>query len=300
MMLSKEQDELVCRSIDCQRVIQQKNILQPSQFKAYLDFNKKIIRQNRTKVAQQKKYRAETIIRYSEENQHIRQSILKTNPSLSEDAMDLLDIPVGNQSLQEVEKERQIKYRAHLAKIISEADQYDSVAEVVYNEHRDAHEKIRLVENKFSGQPQLRTLCDTLCYVCRGGCCAKGGEHAYLSVFTMRQYMDDHPEISADELLNTYLGYTANEAVIGGCINQSEKGCVLPRELRSDICNGYYCDNVKAWLNEQTTDAYSGTLLVIQRACDNWSRFEPEVDDAVQKVFLMDASASLMELPIPK
>jgi hypothetical protein len=53
--------------------------------------------------------------------------------------------------------------------------------------------------------------------------------------------MAKHPDQGPEEVLAAYMGHVRNETVSGSCIFHQPGGCGLPREMRSDTCNRYFC-----------------------------------------------------------
>ncbi len=88
------------------------------------------------------------------------------------------------------------------------------------------------------------------CAACRGDCCRGGGEHAYNSDNTMLRYVDNHPHQSDDEIVARYLGFMAARTITHSCVYQTDQGCTLPRELRSDTCNDFYCGGLMMIRNQ--------------------------------------------------
>lgn len=128
--------------------------------------------------------------------------------------------------------------------------------------------------------------------MCKGGCCASGKEHAYLSVFSIRRYMDDSPGQSTAEIIDLYLSKVSSETIKNSCINHTSTGCALPRHLRSDICNGYYCNSLKSYQEKMAGRENSIAVLAIQRSSTYWNRFEPEVHNEIIGVALIETEAN--------
>jgi hypothetical protein len=93
--------------------------------------------------------------------------------------------------------------------------------------------------------PEVQAVLDRACALCQGFCCTGGGNHAYLTVETIRIYMATHPDQGPQEVLAAYLGRIRNETVSGSCIFHQPGGCGLPREMRSETCNRYFCNGLK-------------------------------------------------------
>jgi hypothetical protein len=84
------------------------------------------------------------------------------------------------------------------------------------------------------------------CRLCRGSCCRTGAEHAYLNIKQIREFIGDHPELSAEEeVIDAYLSHVPELSIENSCIFHGERGCTLPREMRSDMCNRWLCPGLK-------------------------------------------------------
>jgi hypothetical protein len=88
---------------------------------------------------------------------------------------------------------------------------------------------------------ELQAVLGRACALCQGFCCGNGGNHAYLTVATIRRYMAQHPGQRPRDVLAAYLDRVGNKTCEGSCIFHQSGGCSLPRAMRSDTCNQYYC-----------------------------------------------------------
>ena len=68
-----------------------------------------------------------------------------------------------------------------------------------------------------------------------------------------------------------------------GAANHTETGCALPRALRSDVCNGFYCDSLKAYQKQSSANGLT-SVLAIQRTNTNAGRFDPETENTVTNI----------------
>lgn len=82
------------------------------------------------------------------------------------------------------------------------------------------------------------------CALCRGWCCVGGGDTAYIEVATMVRYLLTFPAHDDDTIVATFLSHVPPRTLTRGCVYQHEHGCTLPRELRSDVCNRFYCGGI--------------------------------------------------------
>jgi len=287
-LLLKKQGYLVCHSFDCKTVMNQKARMTPMLFKFHLEFKKKLIEQRVEKEAAAKKYIKEVEVKESGENQKIIQLTLKKTPELDEKNVHLLTIPSGLSRLVTTSKKRIQNYTEHLNSIISQAIDFSESSEVVFGQqYDDVHENFLNVEKRLAENPKINTISDKLCSMCKGGCCAAGRDSAYLTVDTIRRYMDVNPGLSEKDILDSYLSNISLETVEDACINQTKTGCALPTEMRSDTCNGYYCDSLKSYQKEHAGKTDLGRVLAIQRSNTNWNRFNPDESHKIVNVVLL-------------
>ena len=287
LLLSTESDYTVCRSIDCRNVMGRKFSMSVQAFETYLELNKKMIRHRRDVAEKRKKYIARVTEKERQENSRICHAVFQDNPELDKDSLCVVAIPSGYSSLVSLDEERINNYTEHLNQVINEAALLSSVSEVVHDEHFTANEKLAKIEQRFDEVTDLRTLSDRLCCVCKGGCCVTGANHAYVSVCSVRRYMDSHPNMSPAEILELYVSNLPTESIENSCINQTDSGCVLPRELRSDICNGYYCDPLKEYQQDMAEEDEAGLILAVQRSGTVRNRFEVGISNDVVGVTLL-------------
>jgi hypothetical protein len=83
------------------------------------------------------------------------------------------------------------------------------------------------------------------CRLCRGACCRTGADHAYLNIKQVREFISGHPEFLEQEVVDAYLSYVPELSIENSCIFHGERGCALPREMRSDMCNRWLCPGLK-------------------------------------------------------
>lgn len=80
------------------------------------------------------------------------------------------------------------------------------------------------------------------CTACQGSCCRDGRlTHAFLSQTCMEDIVAAHPDLGVAELVAYYASAIPAESVKNACVYQTAKGCVLPRDWRSETCNLFRC-----------------------------------------------------------
>ena len=97
------------------------------------------------------------------------------------------------------------------------------------------------VETDAPPAPDVAAALGAACATCRGHCCRHGGERAYLGADRMQRHLAEHPEHGPDDVLNAYLVHVGRHTIDGSCVYHGARGCTLPREMRSDTCNRFYC-----------------------------------------------------------
>jgi hypothetical protein len=153
------------------------------------------------------------------------------------------------------------KFRAHLEKILDDAERElkdEANHEVLEQIHAD-----RAIEKQTS-LPVINA-----CTTCRGRCCIQGGDHAFLNSQFMAWRMLQEPDSSTAALLQDYLSRIPDEAYEDSCLYHSVNGCVLPREIRGNTCNGFLCTgltDVRGQIHDQP-DAASVVASVSVSVC---------------------------------
>jgi hypothetical protein len=95
--------------------------------------------------------------------------------------------------------------------------------------------------------PALLSVFSAACSICQGHCCRTGGDQAYLDTKTIDRYRRSHPEASPMDVLAAYLTLVGDTTYVGSCVYHQADGCSLPRAMRSDTCNRFYCSDLLAF-----------------------------------------------------
>lgn len=281
--LNENSEFTVCSSLDCKRIISQKASTPPDIFKSYVEQ----IRDRREKEAAKKIHIEKVKSREAQENQRIFKSVLGGRPELSENNTHVLSISSGFSDVAPPSNKRVKRYIKHLKNIISKASEYANASQLRVDQYSIAHKSLAKVEHRFAENPVLRTMSDKLCAICKGSCCAAGKEHAFLSVFTIRRLMDANPKLTAEDVLNLYLSHIQSETIENGCINQTKTGCSLPRELRADNCNAFYCQPIKSYQQKQAGKKEIDVVLAIQRSIPYFLRYEEDQSNNIVNIALV-------------
>lgn len=222
------------------------------------------------------------------ENDTIVRRALETATELVEQDFDVVVIPSGYADTSAPPDERIQKYAEHLRKVTSEA--HDSTDQSTMRDHRKWRHLVEKNEARFAAEPRLRDISNQMCGMCKGGCCAAGGNAAYITSATIKREKKRQPGLSDEDLVQAYLSRLSSQTITNACINQTTTGCVLPTEMRSDTCNGFHCDTLSAW-HDRPREERANTVFAIQRSGTYSERNDLTQSRQVVEVALVKAEA---------
>ena len=288
-----ERGYVICPSLQCQRIMEQKNSVNLEFFKRQVENRKRVV-QNRIESEAIEHQRVASLQSNEEvENNRVRQILAKQKPDLPEHTH-LLNLPSGHSRLIPLTDDRLSKYRAHLWKNIVEASELSSASELTDYLELKERKKCLETERRLENNSAVRSVSEKLCGICKGGCCVLGKDHAFNTVSTMRRYMDANPSLTNEEVLAAYMEKVETETVEKACINQTRNGCGLPREMRSDTCNGFFCSEIKSYHRlDSDPDRNVKQLIAVQRAHNLWDRWAADANHEVVGVQLVDAREAI-------
>ena len=244
---------------------------------------------------------AERKAREQSEHDAIVRRVLESPSEVTEQEFDVLVIPTGFAATSALPAERIHEYAEHLRKIIIKVDDDPDAATARTNQKM--RERVEQTEARIAAEPTLRVISNRMCGMCKGGCCAAGGNAAYITSATIKREKKRQPGLSDEDLVQAYLSRLSSQTITDACINQATTGCVLPTEMRSDACNGFYCDTLSAW-HDRPSEERADTIFAIQRSGSYRDRNDPTQSRQIVDVALVKAEA-LVPLtvnlkPLPK
>jgi hypothetical protein len=260
--------DVVCGSSHCRMLMMRRAHVGPETFRHLLEVHRKQRREQQRL--------AERNAREALEHESIR-TAANRQERLPASHYPLVILPSGPHGLETLHQARRDRYREHLAGIIAEAIAEANDAEAVQSTPL-ASDAIPLAES--------------LCTLCRGGCCSMGGDKAYLDAATIRRFMRLRPELPADRVAAEYLDRLGDQTVAGSCINHTTTGCSLPREMRADTCNTYYCTPMRGWQARCASGERPLGAFVIQRGQDNWNQDRTDVAHDVVGISVVTESGA--------
>lgn len=284
-----QQDRACCHSLSCQQVMDSRSRMTDSQFAFHLALHRRLHQDRRRQREREAKRAEEQAAQESLENQQLLASVRAQTAGLDDGPIALVVIPSGATGTSTLPADRIDSYARHLTKVIGEAFDGTALADGPVEAHRKPAERLQRAEQRFADNAALRDLSDQLCGMCRGGCCGWGADDAYVTSSTIRRYRLANPDMSADDVLAAYLAVLPHESIEHSCINHTSTGCALPREMRSDTCNGYYCESLMAFQTEHLSRTERLSVVAIQRAKANWLGTGPGDVNPIVDVAVIDA-----------
>jgi len=103
--------------------------------------------------------------------------------------------------------------------------------------------------------PATLAMLGSACAVCRGYCCAQGGDHAFQRPEVVRAYLLQHPELRPRDVLNAYLDHLPRLSYQDSCVFHTRHGCNLPAHMRSQTCHDYLCHGLQDLARAQQGEA---------------------------------------------
>lgn len=155
-------------------------------------------------------------------------------------------VPSNERPLVNLPERRRRVFRDRLQRVISKA------ASQVYGhaprDPQDAGEDRPDVDAAGDPEPPHQGLLGAACAICRGHCCAQGGDHAFLHPKAIRRYMARHPEERPRHILDAYLARLGARAYRSSCVYHDVDGCRLPRDMRTSLCNDFLCKGLNEFI----------------------------------------------------
>ena len=99
------------------------------------------------------------------------------------------------------------------------------------------------------------------CGACKGQCCRPGGNHAFVRIETLRQFLDSAPDMTRRELIRRYLNCLPSMTYQNSCLFHGAEGCALPREMRSTTCNQYFCKDLTEVFRSSASEKHKSVWI---------------------------------------
>jgi len=291
----------ICKDVQCQHLYKQRLTMRPEVYKPHFAFQQKLIKSKKFREKATAEHKARIEAAELEDNRHIELKIIAQEQTLKNKKISVVMIPTGLSEMIVPGADRIEEYRRHLNQVISEAIAAEEVDAIPVDQHVVAQERLHKQDAFFETYPVIREQSDLICTLCKGGCCSSGGNHAFISAITIRRQLDKDPELNAQTIADSYINHLPAGSINGACINQTDQGCALPRELRSDVCNVYFCDELQTLHKTLEADSLpsESAAIIIQRSNHNWNRYETPDINPVRSIHLVEEGRSV-ELENPQ
>lgn len=155
-------------------------------------------------------------------------------------ALPIVFLPSNNLQIVPLPQQRRTEFERHLSAIVKHAFDRPAAGDDVdrATEEDDGY-------RSGSTTPCEAAVLRNACATCRGRCCRSGEGHAFLNDEAVQRYRQAHPSDEPDEVLGAYLSHLPASSYEGSCVYHSQTGCCLPRPMRADICNSFYCNEAE-------------------------------------------------------
>ena len=279
----------VCANPHCRNIIKQQHQMTEVQFSSYLALQQKLVREKKEKERHFASKKSSQILCEKNEAEALLDQYRNDQPSDELHYVEIVTLPTGKDQITYLSQQRKDRYLEHLNNIINQAFETKSIEDLVKDEHFDAYEKRIKMDRLLKDNEELSKTCDNLCMMCEGGCCVSAGTHSYLSTATIKRFMESHPSLSKDDIKNKYLNYLPEKSVEDSCVHQTDTGCALPRNLRSDICNGYFCEPIKKLQKHHLDNAKPLDIFAVQRRYQDPYKFNENIDKSVRRIGMVNS-----------
>lgn len=271
--------DAVCESAHCRVLLARREYMSADAFRFLVEARRRHKREQDERTEAERLRRAERNARDDLEHESIRDAACRKG-RLPASGHPLLVLPSGPRALEPLTPQRRNRYREHLEAMIAAAGP------------REGDDAATGHDASIAAGPAV-PLAAQLCTLCGGGCCSRGGDKAYLNEATIRRFMRLRPDLPPEELAEAYLALLPDETVAGSCINHTATGCSLPRDMRSDTCNDYFCSPMRSWQSRCTHGERPPGAFVIQRRQDNWNKDRLDLANDVVGISIVTDAGSL-------
>lgn len=271
----------VCFRADCRQVAAERERMLPFAFEHYLEYRSRCIRASIER--ENARVKIEDALRNQErdENRGFWHAKLKELPGFRPGRYPLAAIPSCRRKIVNLSEKRRRRFRDRLNRILSGAQ----------TERLRLHLALSNPPEPGPAEPAPNPIITQVCAVCAGGCCTRGGDHAYLTRNPLLGLMKQRPDIRPRDILDTYLGYLQTKIYADSCIFHARKGCALPRSLRSTTCTSYFCQGLEGLITALDSGKRLLGAFVIVRSREPWDALDDE-SNRIDRSFILTVKGS--------
>lgn len=201
---------------------------------------------------------AEVGVRRREELNQLRANLGRRRGIAAPDHFPVVDLPTRRARLTRLPRRRLALFRAHL----------EALAPVALALARSGGSEVQAAGTSMASSHRTADdIAASGCANCRGYCCATGARtHAWLRAETLAGFAHKDLTMTAPALVEHYLSFVGERISRNSCVYHGPRGCTLPREMRADICNEYFCPPLIELRAQTTADAPARAFLVTREA----------------------------------
>jgi hypothetical protein len=276
----------VCLRAECKHVLSKKKHISESSYKQYFSLQSAQIKNTIEQSELRKKRMAEKRKRENRENISCWEKAIKHDHGYDPGQYPYVVVPTNSKKITKLPKRRQKLFREFLTNLINE-----TMSE--FEGCKDNKEEISRYEAGDNEYPFESKACS----ICRGGCCSIGAEHAFLKKETLLSYVSGHPDQKPEQVLAAYMKYLPEKSFKDSCVNHTEMGCSLPRNMRSRVCNDFLCDPLNKLRELFTQKPLPKGVFFISRAQNHWNKDNFDLDNSiVSSVLILNTKANLFHI----
>ncbi len=184
-------------------------------------------------------------------------------------------VPTNSKKTTKLPKRRQKLFREFLSNLINETmSEFEGSKDNKKESNNKEISRYEAEDNEYPFESKA-------CSICRGGCCGIGEEHAFLKKEILLRYVSGHPDQKPEQVLAAYMEYLPEKSFKDSCVNHTEKGCSLPKNMRSQVCNDYLCDPLNKLRELFTKTPLPKGVFFISRAQNNWNKDNLDLDNSI-------------------
>ncbi len=273
--------EPVCLRAECKLVLSRKKHMSQFAYKQYFSLQSAQIKRTTEFLALREKRLEEKRKAEKKENISCWMKAINLDEGYDPKFYPYVVIPTNSKKISSLPKQRKNLFREHLSGLITE-----TMSELAVNNENTEENQI---EEDFLNESEGNAFFFEVkaCSLCRGGCCGLGEEHAFLKKETVLRYVSMFPDHKPEQIPDAYLAYLPEKSFEDSCVNHIETGCTLPRDMRSNVCNGYLCDPLVKIRDLFTSTPEPKGVFFISRAQNNWNKDNLDVDNRIIRTELI-------------
>ena len=273
--------EPVCLKAECKLVLSQKKFLSEPAYKQYFFLQSAQIKTTIELVELKKKRLTEKKKLENKENVSCWMRAMNHDYGYDPAQYPCTVVPTNSKRITRLPEQRKNLFRETLLPLINKAmPELAQKNDPTEENQTEENTQQKTVENELLFEAKA-------CSICRGGCCSIGEEHAFIKKETILRYMSTHPDQNPAQVLEAYMAYLPDESFEDSCVNHTETGCALPRDMRSSVCNGYVCESLIKLKDLFANTPVPKGVFFISRAQNNWNKDILDVDNSIIRTELI-------------